>query len=428
MRPSSSLYGRSALAASLAATLLAGCGGAGTSLPASPPGAQFDARQTGAAPDQSQAISNPYPATTGDVFVFAYDESDAVKSGGTTTTTTVTGKDTVRVLGNKSFDGQSLMQFKENLTYTDKDANGNVLSTGTNSSDRFRQFASVNGGKNIDYYSYGDRHTYVEKDADGSTLHESGLNNYGASTPYILDILPETKGQSWNPEIGFLNTFTTKKVKAGVTTTDTEKYTLKDDGSYERDFTSSTPGDGEFKETDIQSGDGSGSDVNNGKTISTAGSTTFSAPKKSGSKYLITVVYTPPTGSQTTTQVPDWFPGNGPPKSLVTDEREDSGTAKVPTDCGKATAGQTAELLVESYSALDIVLGTYETFTDDTYVVAGEGIVCVTESKTTNTYDNRDTGALTSAETVTSTTGLTSETLKTMLERHLTVGFAPNSR
>ena len=112
----------------------------------------------------------------------------------------------------------------------------------------------------------------------------------------------------------------------------------------------------------------------------------------------------------------------------MTDEREDSGTAKVPTDCGKATAGQTAEVLVENYSALDIVLGTYETFTDDTYVVAGEGIMCVAESKTTNTYDNRDTGALTSAETVTSTTGLTSETLKTMLERHLTVGFAPNSR
>ena len=92
-------------------------------------------------------------------------------------------------------------------------------------------------------------------------------------------------------------------------------------------------------------------------------------------------------------------------------------------DSGKAVAGQSAVELDESSSYLDAILGTYDVAAASTYVVSGEGIVCVARKYTNNTYDNRVTGALTTSVASSSVSGLTSESLQNMRAKHLVAGF-----
>ena len=122
------------------------------------------------------------------------------------------------------------------------------------------------------------------------------------------------------------------------------------------------------------------------------------------------MVYTPGSGTPTTTVVPDWFPGNGPPGPLATELRSDLGKVAVPKECG-ATAGQTAVELEDKVTALDVVRGTFSQTQMQQWVVAGEGRVCTYSTELLNTYDNRVTGALLVSERFSTLTALTGESL-----------------
>jgi hypothetical protein len=368
------------------------------------------------------AISNPYPFVQGDVFKYAYSQTDTTKSSGSTVVSYVEGTVVSTVGPMKSFDGHKLTDFGEVFTYTNSDSGHTTTGTGKETTDRFRTFAT--GEKStLDYESYGDKHSLTENDTDGDSESQTGTYTYGG--PFWIDILPETKNASWVEETANTQVDDTTRVTSGVTDKETETFKEQTDGSYGRDYTSQKTGEGQYVETDTQNSDGSGSDVNNGKTNPTAGTTTFSAPGKVDGKYAITVVYTPPTGQPTTTEVPDWFPGHALLEKLTSDTKKDIGPKAVPSTCGKTTAGQAAEMLAETYSFLDVVTGKYYLEDTDTYVVSGEGVACVIEKRTIDIYDNLATGALLSSETLDSIDGLTSETLKKMNAAHEIVGFAP---
>jgi hypothetical protein len=419
-----SSFQRAAILASssLAVLALAGCGAVTSgALPGGSPNASTAVQRApgGVSPG---AISNPYPFVQGDVFKYAYSETDTTKSSGSTVVSYVDGTTVATVGPMKTFDGHKLTDFNEVYTFTDSDSGHTTTATGKETTDRFRTFAT--GEKStLDYESYGDKHVLTVNDTDGDSESQTGSYTYGGA--FWIDVLPETKNDSWVEETANTQINDTTRVTSGVTDKETEKFTEQTDGSYVRDYTSQKTGEGQYVETDTQDSDGSGSDVNNGKTNPTAGTTTFAAPAKVGGKYVITVVYTPPTGPPTTTEVPDWFPGHALLEKLTSDTKKDIGPKAVPSTCGKATAGQAAELLSESYLFLDVVIGKYYLDATDTYVVSGEGVACVIEKQTTDTYDNLATGALLSSETVATISGLTSETLKKLNATHEIVGFAP---
>jgi isocitrate lyase len=199
----------------------------------------------------------------------------------------------------------------------------------------------------------------------------------------------------------------------GVTTDTTQTYTRNEVGAYTRTLKRTETGDPEYDETDTQSAGGSGKDENNG-TGSTGGTTTFSAPSYIKGRYAITVVYTPTSGTPTTTVVPDWFPGNGLPGPLATEQRSDVGKAVVPKECG-STAGQTGVEIQDTVTDLDVVRGIYSETHMQQWVVAGEGRVCTYSTELINTYDNRVTGDLLVSERFSTLTALTGESLGQIL-------------
>jgi hypothetical protein len=236
-----------------------------------------------------------------------------------------------------------------------------------------------------------------------------------------LDEIPEISGVSWNPEIAFAMQSQAIVTQNSVSTTTQTNLTRNEDGSYSRTFTRSVSGSPTFTQTDTQNTNGSGEDQNNG-TGPTGGTTMFSAPAMKGGKYAITVVYTPPSGSPTTTIVPDWFPGNGRVVQLVTDERKDNGTVLVPTQC-TASAGQKAVAIRDIFSALDVVKGTYDKQSVDSYIIAGEGRVCEITTRVLTYYDNLVTGQVLYSENFNGVDSLTTESLQQLRAHHMVVGF-----
>ena len=409
-----------ALAAAFSLIALSGCAG-GSSLPGGGTAqtlgrAQRDARSTGAQPD----ITNPYPFTQGDVFNYAYAETDTTMSPGQPAVKSYVDSTVSETVGaSTEFNGQQWTEFAEVSNYTDKNSAHQTTATGTLTTDYYRNF--VQNGNVLDYLMGGYTTSDQKTESNGTTVAATTDLDY--ASPYLIDIIPETKG-SWKLDTANTETGKTVTTTGSSTETVTFSFTRNADQSYSRQASFAFSGGGTYSETDTVAANGSAEDVNNFPAKNpTNGTTTWSAPAKSGSKYLITVVYTPTSGSKTTTQVPDWYPGGGPVKSLVSDTKKDVGSAKVPKSCGKATAGQTAAELVETVSYLDPEQATYIAYTETTYVVSGEGRVCAVRKYTSDTYDNRQTGALTSSVVEDSALALTSESLKQLRAKGLIVGF-----
>jgi hypothetical protein len=404
------------------ACALAACGG-GASLPGPSGSTAALGRSAAQSARDAQAgppLTNPYPFAQGDVFNFDYAENISTTTGGQPAVkSSVTGTDVLTINGTESFDGGKWTELTEVLNYTDLNGSGQTTASGTETTDFYRNF--VPDGKVLDYLQAGLTTAGQESESNGDTIATSTTYTY--ASPYLIDIVPETKG-SWNEDLA--------NTQSGQTTTTTSAYTevlnftftRNTDLSYTRQLQFAyTPG-GDYTETDTLSAKGAAEDQNNFPTKnSTAGTTTWAVPAKVGGKYVIAVVYTPPSGKPTTTDVPDWYPGGGAIKKLVTDTKKDTGTVKVPTQCGKAVAGQTATELVETDSYLDPEQGTYDTETQNTYVVSGEGRVCVVRSYVNDTYDNRVTGDLVTGVTGKSILNLTSESLQQLRAKREVVGF-----
>jgi hypothetical protein len=404
------------IAAAACALALGGCAGRG-SLPAGTTGSQsLDAASVHGKPP----VTNPYPFTQGDVFNYDYATTTSTKTtGGGTVKTTRKGTSTQTVEGQVKYAGQTLTDLHEADAYTDDDSSKKQIDSGTLTSDHYRTFLTGSGGS-LQYVSWGDQSTDDLTESDGTTVDTTTGYTYDAA--YVIDYIPETK-QTWDPEIPHVENGSTVTTSGSVVVTTSYDFTRNSDLSYVRDYTYQKTGEGEFKETDTENADGSGSDVNNGKTDPTAGTTTWSAPAQTKGKYFITVDYTPPGGSEQTTNVPDWYPGKKAVESLTTDTRTDAGTVKVPKTCGKAVAGQSAVEIDEAHTILDIIAGTWFTEADAYYVVSGEGFVCATTKYTEDTYDNRKTGKLLSTVTYDFTSSLTSESLEQLRSKHEVVGF-----
>lgn len=409
-------------AAGLPVLVLAGCGGT-PSLPASTGSQSLAARQNQSDRSDRSAppVTNPYPFAQGDVFNFNYADSLVTTTGGTPTKSYVDGTDTLTINGSESFDGGTWTELTEVFAYTDYNSAKQSTATGTLTTDFYRNF--VQNGDVLDYLQAGYTTSNQESDANGTTIQ--GTTDYTYGTPYEIDAVPETKS-SWkeplqNTETG--QTITTPK--SGSTETLTYSFTRNADLSYTRNAQFVYSPGGTYTETDTVAANGSAEDSNDFPSNNpTNGTTTWAAPAKVGGSYVITVVYTPTSGSKTTTNVPDWYPGGGKVKSLASDVKKDSGTVKVPKTCGTAVAGQTAVELVETQAYLDPEQGTYDTDTETTYVVSGEGRVCVISKLVDDTYDNRVTGDLTTSVTHDEVLSLTSESLQNMRKHNLIVGFA----
>jgi hypothetical protein len=421
-----------ALAALLSLCALSACAG-GSSLPGgfiAPGGGSaagggaaqtlgWGRRDAGAAGAQP-SITNPYPFTQGDVFNYVYAETDTTTTPGQPAVKSYVDSTVSETVGaSMEFNGRQWTQCAEVSNYTDKNSAHQTTATGTLTTDYYRNF--VQNGNVLDYLMGGYTTSDQKTESNGTTV--AATTNFDYASPYLIDIIPEAKG-SWKEDIANTETGKTVTTTGSSTETVTFSFTRNSDQSYTREASFAFSGGGTYSETDTVAANGSAEDQNNfGAKNPTNGTTTWSAPAKSGSKYFITVVYTPTSGSKTTTQVPDWYPGGGPIKALVSDAKKDVGTTKVPKSCGKATAGQTAVELVETASYLDPEQATYITFTETTYVVSGEGRVCSTRKYTDDTYDNRQTGALTSSLVESSVLGLTSESLKQVRAKGLIVGF-----
>jgi len=359
--------------------------------------------------------ANPYPFTQGDTFNYTYNAAHSVKQPGKGLVKSSTTGTIVTTIGAvTTFNGHQATDVNNVLSYTNTNNGNQVTATGTTTTDDYEAFVPTNGL--LDYDLYGSTLSGSESDTTGLTRTSSDTLTYGS--PFLLDRLPETKGDLWREATGYSLQSQVATTNGGVTTTETSTYTRNPDGSYSLSL-SNTNG---YQDAATQNSNGSGEDQNNG-TGKNAGATTFSAPARQNGKYVIVVVYTPPKGPQTTTDVPDWFPGNGPVRHLETDVTTDLGMVKVPTKCG-ADAGQQGQELREELSFLDAVKGTYNAETVDKYVVFGMGLVCVDRQRLLNTYDNRNTGALLASETFNGTQALTSETIGDLRTHGTIAGFS----
>ena len=396
---------------------LSACGGSNTT--PSPAIANAMGTRSANSARHGGSTSNPYPFAQGDTFAYAYALTHSAMPAGKPLEKDYTnGTIATTIGGQASFDGKQLTDVNAVFTYTTSDNHHKSTGSGTHTTDTFETFAAAkNGG--LDYETYGNSLAGSSSNSDGSSSTTTSTQTYGG--PFVFDELPEAKSASWKDEIAYTLVSDTKTDKGGVTTDDQSSYTRNEDGSFTRSVTRSTPGSPTYTEQDTQNVGGSGQDVNNG-TGPTGGTTTFSAPALVNGQYAISVVYMPASGPPTTTSVPDWFPGNGAAHHLVSDERKDLGPATVPAKCA-ATAGQAAEELRETVTALDVVAGTYNSEYVDDYVVAGEGTVCIDHQRLLNTYDNRVTGQLLVSEHFNETTSLTSESVGQLRARHLVVGF-----
>ncbi len=348
----------------------------------------------------------PYPFVDGDQFNYSYSD-DTVTTGSSSSSTPVytslTGTETTTIGNNATFKGKASTEVT-NVLETSKKAGG-VVRSQTVTADAYEAFVST-GRSAFNYDEYGnDQSTTVTTNGKIRTT-TSNETNHG---PKVLDELPETAGQEWREQGGFSNSDSSQISRNGKVTSESNgTYARKADGQYMSSVTTSA-GKSSVTDKRVQKSDGSGTDTNSG-TGSTGGTTTFGLPAPIGSSYYIPVTHQPAGGSATTTQVPDWYPGNGPIPTLFTNVATDLGPAAIPGSCPN-NAGSTAQDLNDVAAFLDVIAGTYTQETTDTYVIYGEGVVCIVDQTTTTSYDNLSTGKLLSTVQGTQVTSLTSETL-----------------
>lgn len=241
---------RSALAAAaLSALSLSACGG-NVSLP-NAGGAQALARHSSQSPrDASEPpATNPYPFAQGDVFNYAYtDTLETTTPGQPAVKSYINGTTTLTINGTQSFDGQNWTELTEVFDYTDTNSQKQTTATGTLTTDYFRNF--VQNGNVLDYLQAGYTTLNQETDADGTTI--DGTTTFTYASPYLIDIIPETKGAKWSEGIPDTESGKTVTTKSGSTETESYSFTRNADSSYTRTAQFAFSSGGKYSETDTQ--------------------------------------------------------------------------------------------------------------------------------------------------------------------------------
>jgi hypothetical protein len=236
------------------------------------------------------------------------------------------------------------------------------------------------------------------------TSADSGTTTFTANP---LAEFPFVPGTSWNGASAY------RSKSSGAATVGAASYKLG--GSTDRHL------DGSYTENDLNDivgtfGSNGRSHVNveadgSVQTSTTNGNSTFrasiSAPERTANgTYLISLRNT----DGTTSTIPDWYPGGGPPPSpLVRVTTADRGQATLPAACGVpasiATSGERIVKTVEDFNPL----GNITTTNSSDYYTDGIGLVCDVSVSRSSLYNVTAPAAYVFArETYHMTTGLTS--------------------
>jgi hypothetical protein len=383
---------------------IAACSGTASS---PSPGALPGGMQAGTSADGHGAlpgnVQNPYPTSTGYTLKYAYSQKVVAQpSSAPQQISSQTGSLVDTIEGSAVFDGVSRLDSRSVLNFTYSNDNGQSTGSTQKTTDDYQSFDQ--NGAQVFYDLYGLVDSGTSTDSTGASTVSSDVETYDA--PFILDELPETAGVKWVTGVGFTASSSSQTTLNGsVTSQSVTTESHGSDGSYMTQVTTTNP-KGTYEIVKTQNADGSGQETDGG-TGKQAGLTQWGTPSISGGKYVIPVTHTPPNGKPTTTNVPDWYPGNGKIRNLFSDETKDiSLEVPVPKICGRSTAQRAAVKLEETTSLLDVVNGSYKTTETDRYVIAGVGVVCTVHDRTTASYDNFASGVKQRSEHETTVSGL----------------------
>ena len=358
----------------------------------------------GAASQQSLARStqstkhdvspNPYPTGTGTTFDYSY---TLVLSNSPGTTSQLFGTIAETIGSATTFNGNPVVDYNSVLNYASRVG---ARVNGTTTTDDYDNFTPSN------FYYYGHKQSGSELDGSSTTVTSNNTQTYGA--PFILDILPEARGNNALEPLNYTLTASNSSSANGGTSS-TESYSQNADGSSTTSETFTSP-TGTYPYSKTINPDASASETNGIPGQPTSGSTTFSAP----SGGTITVVYTPTSGSPVTTHPTAWYAGfitNMNNSVLESDKFKQVASAQaVPARCNSIYSGTPSVHIREVLNYFDPVAGSTDSETIDRFVVSGAGVACLINTRLVSYYDNRTTGNPVGTTSVSVIEGLTSET------------------
>ncbi|MBV8245135.1 MAG: hypothetical protein JOZ38_04365 [Candidatus Eremiobacteraeota bacterium] len=237
----------------------------------------------------------------------------------------------------------------------------------------------------------------------GSKATDDAGNTFSTqyTTPLIVDVVPEQSGQSWTNTPGATivqntidgNAYNRSVLADGSYTENDTLYTGSGAGNYpfiNTTYSDATNGTATFS---VKRNYDAGSTVGGGfKTITYT--ITFAAPASNAISAVVTSQSlpfppaTPPPSPApaTVANIPAWFASGA---KLYTETDANKGSATIPASCNLgASFGTTGNHLNQKIVQLDLVFGTNDTTTIDTYVVPGFGPVCTQLSDTLAAFYN----------------------------------------
>lgn len=364
---------------------LSACGGGGGSstssavVPVLSPGAATSAPATSGSPyPTSDGASLAYNGTLTQSFQTFTEVSAPGSSPEPVSTTTQNVNAAITVRANQSFNGNNGL-FDLHSNETDADASG--LKTTTSTTDTYESVAA--NGASSQLLQYGS--LFVDEAGDSTTT--------SFASPLTLDQIPETGGAQWtnSPAASIQQALAGNSNGSSVTV----QRTIHSDGTYSENTTYPTnysypgyTGVGQIQENT----DGSGSFAFVSNTSPLTLQYSVPVPQPTGSP-LITIAefpYLDPTPGSTPPptgavfQLPDWY-GSAPQFYNETDR--DLGELAVPSSCKlSAQLPQSAYAIQQTIDRTDTILGTTEHLTTTSYVSAGYGALCTTQSDTLTLY------------------------------------------
>lgn len=272
-------------------------------------------------------------------------------------------------------------------------------------------------------------YAFTHGDSNSTTTGSSAL-----SPGSIIDELPQTQGNSWNPLSASVYSDKTVFPTNEVTTTNTQTNV---DGSYMKTFVDTIPdASGEAQFTDNYVVPSNGTFTYKAASIDTHPASpydvlnifTSSAPANVGGSMVIPVqdncqtgTASPPPGgfpaacidsngvtqqnAITNTNVPDWFPfpGGQPQSPLYVAKISVNGTGAIPAQCN-VSPSVASSAVDEHYTETDLdPAGVVTYYTEDFYYASNVGLVCQTYNNFLEFFDYLATGTVNSE---TQTTGV----------------------
>jgi hypothetical protein len=222
---------------------------------------------------------------------------------------------------------------------------------------------------------------------------ETGLDTY-PQTQNSFDF-PLDKGRKWS---------------AAAAHASSDNQTQAGSQSFQEIDSSNVTANGEFTgQTSFSSTNGSANQDNYSSTtsVSQASSSTYTLSEPAAGFNTLTQTFGVPSGGAIDVvssgkkpvpfktgkvRVPNWYPSGVLPAALYSDDYKVTGTAAMPSQCGKKWSGQSSTAVVENFSDLDPVQGTLDTDATTYYLTTlatGQyWFACIVENYTNDTYAN----------------------------------------